>query len=105
MNIKTAAPNTPDAADKSNPFGADLWLHVATDCLRRYARDCAVSVLAQRDGIVITLSGITAQDARLHQGFLPLIQPPGEQSDDDCPEKRSPEPPSTAQLALFEVEG
>lgn len=75
MSIKHAAPDIPDAADRSNPLGADLWLHIATDCLRRYAREFTVAIVAQSDGLVIALPGINAADPRLHQGFLALIPP------------------------------
>jgi hypothetical protein len=75
MTTRNEANNTLDVADQSNPFGADLWLHIATDCLRRYAREFTVAIVAQSDGLVIALPGINAADPRLHQGFLALIPP------------------------------
>ncbi len=103
MTTRNEANNTPDAADRSNPLGADLWLHIATDCLHRYAREFTVAIVAQSDGLVIALPGITTADPRLHQGFLTLITSPDDAVCGGFPEKTEPEASNKNQLSLFDT--
>lgn len=72
MTTKNEAKNINDAAEKSNPLGPDMWLHVATDSLRRFAEHCPVYVKEQPEGIIIFLPDIRLSDQRLHFGFVPL---------------------------------
>lgn len=74
MTIKNEANNMPDAdaADESNPLGADMWLHIASDCLRRFARHHPVQVAASASGLTITLCDIQLEDGRLHRAFAAL---------------------------------
>ena len=72
MHTKREVNDTPDDTDASNPFGADMWLHIATDSLRRYARECDLSVVAQSGQIIVTLP-LPMSDPRLHKGFVALM--------------------------------
>ena len=73
MSTKDEARTEEDATDSSNPFGPDMWLHIATDCLRRYACEQDLLVVAEGDKIVVTLP-LPSSDTRLHKEFVKLVQ-------------------------------
>lgn len=57
-----------------NPFGADLWLYIASDCLRRYAAEYPMMVTVRKGtSLTISLPNISLHDPRLHSKFSSLI--------------------------------
>jgi len=56
-------------------FGPDFWLHVATDGMRRYAEEGgALAVVVSGDSMVVTFTGVTPDDERVHGKFAKLFQ-------------------------------
>lgn len=70
MSTRRTASDSPD--DESNPFGPDLWLHVASDSIARYGLENGVFVVAQSGDLYICLPGVTLDDPRLHSRFSVL---------------------------------
>lgn len=63
---------------KAQDYPPDLWLHIATDALARYAQGSGgLQAIEERDGdgarIVITLESVEAADPRLARAFTALI--------------------------------
>lgn len=54
---------------------ADMWLHVATDALARYAAGGGLIVVASDDGpgVVIRLPDVALNDPRLAPSFLSVV--------------------------------
>lgn len=60
--------------DDDDDFGADMWLHVASDSLARYAGDGGQVEVQQADnGIVILLVDIRFDNEVLHDKFVQLF--------------------------------
>lgn len=57
---------------------AEMWLHVATDALARYAVGGGIIVVASDDGpgVVIRLPDVALNDPRLAPSFLSLLPAP-----------------------------
>lgn len=53
----------------------DMWLHVATDALARYAAGGGLIVVASDDGpgVVIRLPSVALNDPRLAPAFLSVV--------------------------------
>lgn len=63
---------------KTQDYPPDLWLHVATDALARYAQGGGgLRVIEEHDGdgarIVIVLENIEATDPRFARAFAALV--------------------------------
>lgn len=63
---------------KAQDYPSDLWLHIATDALARYAQNGGgVRAIEEHDGdgarIVIVLSNVEAADPRLARAFAALV--------------------------------
>lgn len=58
---------------------ADMWLHVATDALARYAAGGGlVEVVVTEAGVMIILAGIAGDDHRLSPAFVDRLLAPAE---------------------------
>lgn len=54
----------------------DMWLHVASDAIRRYmAGGGEVEITEAATGLIIHLIGIAADDPRLAPGFADNVKP------------------------------
>ena len=68
---------------KKDDLPADMWLHVATDALARYAAGGGLIVVALDDGpgVVIRLPDVVLNDPRLAPAFAPMAATPAPQEE------------------------